>query len=254
MAHLPFRATGIAVVAVPVLATTPVAAEAFVDAFAAGKPHLSWQSHPLFAGGVLEGRAVDGAPDGDGGIGTLQHAGDGLATISYPVTERAEDTFTVEAWVDCPLEAGARVGSLTGLAFFIQTEKEGEDPEKSGFYRLVCDYRYGMGSFSLAYVGPNIARQPLEIERWRLLEQAPPPTGGSWRKARVEVELGSMEIFLDDVLLNQRPIPAEQVITDIANLNAGYAGVYAGHIGEAGSAEARIDGFTYRIHRPRSPI
>jgi hypothetical protein len=88
---------------------------------------------------------------------------------------------------------------------------------------------------------------PLELERWELLEQAPPPDGGSWRKVRVEVELGLMEIYLDDVRLNQDPLPVEQVITDIANLNAGYAGVYAGHIGESGTAEARIDGFSYTV-------
>lgn len=225
----------------------PVAAETFEDGFAGGETQLSWQSHPLFDGGPLQAEATDSAPDGDGGIGVLKHAGGGLATISYPETERVEDTFTVEAWVECPIETEGRDGSLTGIAFFIQTEKEGQDPEKSGFYRLVCDYRHGLASLSLAYVGPNISREPLEIERWELLEQAPPPEDSAWRKVRVEVELGSMEVYLDDVLLNQRPIPVEQVITDIVNLNAGYAGVYAGHIGEEGEAEARVDGFVYRV-------
>ncbi|MDX1540538.1 MAG: hypothetical protein R3349_03955 [Geminicoccaceae bacterium] len=225
----------------------PAAAETFNDPFADGKSQLAWQSHPLFDGGALEGQAVDDAPDGDGGIGVLKHEGGGLATISYAETERAEDTFSVQAWVDCPIEPAGRDGSLTGIAFFIQLAKEGQDPEKSGFYRLVCAYRAGIGALTLAYVGPNIGQLPLELERWELLEQAPPPSDSAWRKVRVEVELGLMEIYLDDVLLNQRPIPVEQVITDIANLNAGYAGVYAGHIGEEGTAEARVDGFVYDI-------
>jgi hypothetical protein len=59
--------------------------------------------------------------------------------------------------------------------------------------------------------------------------------------------MGLIELYLDGVQLNERPIPAERVITDIANVDAGYAGVYAGHLGETGTAEARIDGFTYRI-------
>lgn len=226
---------------------TDLAAETFTDGFAKGQAQLAWQSHPLFDGGTLEAVAVDDAPDGDGGIGVLAHEGGGLATISYPETVRAEDVFTVEAWVDCPIEPEGRDGTLTGIAFFIQLEKEDEDPEKSGFYRLVCSYRAGIGALTLAYVGPNIGQFPLELERWELLEQAPPPAGGTWRKVRVEVELGLMEIYLDDVLLNQRPIPVEQVITDIANLDAGYAGVYAGHVGEAGTAEARIDGFRYEV-------
>ncbi|HEX6143471.1 MAG TPA: hypothetical protein VFZ01_12185 [Geminicoccaceae bacterium] len=246
MSRSPLRVTsavGLGLIA----GAAPVAAETFADGFAGGEPQLAWQSHPLFDGGAVQGEATDDAPDGDGGIGVLAHDGGGLATISYPETIRAEDTFAVEAWVDCPLEPEGRDGTLTGIAFFIQTEKEGEDPEKSGFYRLVCSYRAGIGAFTLAYVGPNIGRMPLEIERWELLEQAPPPEGGGWRKIRVEVELGLMEIYLDDVRLNQRPLPVERVITDIANLNAGYAGVYAGHIGEEGTAEARVDGFVYEV-------
>lgn len=246
MSYAAVSAAGLAA-ALGLASAMPAQAETFNDPFAGGKTQLGWQSHPLFDGGVLEATSAEDAPDGDGGIGVLEHEGGGLATISYPTTEQAEDTFAVEAWVDCPIEPEGRDGTLTGIAFFIQLAKEGQDPEKSGFYRLVCAYRAGIGALTLAYVGPNIGQFPLELERWELLEQAPPPDGSSWRKIRVEVELGLIEVYLDDVLLNQRPIPVEQVITDIANLNAGYAGVYAGHIGEQGSAAARIDGFVYRI-------
>ena len=142
-----------------------LAAETFTDGFGGGETSLDWQSHPLFDGAALEARSVDDAPDGDGGIGVLRHEGGGLATISYPDTVRAEDVFAVEAWADCPVESEGRDGTLTGIAFFIQLEKEGEDPEKSGFYRLVCAYRAGS-----APPGPRSGLRP-------------PPTCG-WGRAR----------------------------------------------------------------------
>ena len=73
-----------------------------------------------------------------------------------------------------PREAEDRDGTLTGLAFCVHTATGGGDPEEGGFYRLVCDYRFGTGGFSLAYVGAKIGRQPLELERWLLIEQTGP--------------------------------------------------------------------------------
>lgn len=224
------------------------AAESFKDSFAGGESKLDWLSHPMLKGGAVEARAAKDAPDGDGGIGVLRHEGGGLATVSYAKTAKAEDSFEVSAWVYCPREAEGREATLTGLAFYLHTDKGATEPEEGGFYRLVCDYRFGTGSFSMAYVGANIGRQPLELERWPLIEQTAPPTDDGWRRLRVEVEAGLIELYLDDVKLNERPIPAERVITDIANVDAGYAGVYAGQIGEAGAAEARIDDFTYVVH------
>lgn len=228
-------------------------AEAFEDSFADGATQLEWVNYPMFEGGAVQGRAVKDAPDGDGGIGVLQHDGGGLATVSYARAAKAEDSFEISAWVYCPRAAAGRDGTLTGLAFFLHTGKGATDPEEGGFYRLVCDYRFGTGSFSLAYIGANIGRQPLELERWPLIEQTAPIAGDGWRRLRIDVEAGLIELYLDDVKLNERPIPAERVITDIANVDAGYAGVYAGHIGEAGTAEARIDDFTYVVRGAGSP-
>lgn len=223
------------------------AAETFEDSFAGGEKKLDWLSHPMLGGGAVEGQPARDAPDGDGGIGVLRHQGGGLATVSYAKTATAAGSFEVSAWVYCPREAEGRDGMLTGLTFYVHTDKGGTAPEEGGFYRLVCDYRFGTGSFSLAYVGANIGRQPLEIERWPLIEQTAPADDDGWRRLRIEVEAGLIELYLADVKLNERPIPAERVITDIANVDAGYAGVYAGHIGETGTAEARIDDFTYVV-------
>lgn len=225
---------------------SPVArADSFTDHFAGGKAELDWTNFSILDGGVVEGQTVKDAPDGDGGIGVLRHRGGSLATVSYAPTDKAEDSFEISAWVDCPLEAEGRDGTLTGLAFYLQTERGGEDPEEGGFYRLVCDYRFGTASFSLAYVGADIGRQPLEMERWPLVAHVPSDSG--WQHVRIDVEQGLMQLYLNDIELNNRPLPAERVITDIANLDAGYAGVYAGHLSEVGTAEARIDGFTYRL-------
>lgn len=222
-------------------------AEVFKDSFAGGDTQLDWINYPMFEGGAVQGQSVKDAPDGDGGIGVLRHEGGGLATVSYANTAKAEDSFEISAWVYCPREAEGRDGTLTGLAFYLHADKGGSDPEQGGFYRLVCDYRFGTGSFSLAYIGANIGRQPLELERWPLIEQTAPATGDGWRRLRIDVEAGLIELYLDDAKLNERPIPAERVITDIANVDAGYAGVYTGHMGEAGTAEARVDDFTYLV-------
>lgn len=222
------------------------AAETFKDSFPGGAAQLDWTRHSMFEGGVVQGEAAKDAPDGDSGVGVLRHEGGGLATVSYAKTAKAEDSFEVSAWVYCPREAAGRDGTLTGLAFYLHTDKGGADPEEGGFYRLVCDYRFGTGSFSLAYIGANIGRQPLELERWPLIEQTAPDDDG-WRRLRIDVDAGLIGLYLDGVKLNERPIAAERVITDIANVDAGYAGVYAGHIGEAGMAEARIDDFTYVV-------
>jgi hypothetical protein len=45
--------------------------------------------------------------------------------------------------------------------------------------------------------------------------------------------------------LNERPIPAERVITD-PNVDAGFAPIYAAHLSGAGAAP-RANDFTYRI-------
>ncbi len=234
-------AIAIAHVAMPEAA----AAEVFEDSFAGGEAQLDWTKYPMFEGGAVQGKSVKNAPDGDDGIGVLRHDGGGLATVSYANTAKAEDSFEVSAWVYCPREAEGRDGTLTGLAFYLHTDKGASDPEEGGFYRLVCDYRFGTGSLSLAYIGANIGRQPLELERWPLIEQTAPAAGDGWRRLRIDVEAGLIELYLDDVKLNERPIPAERVITDIADVDAGYAGVYTGHIGAAGAAEARVDDFTY---------
>ena len=229
-------------------AATPdgAAAETFEDDFAGGTAQLDWTEHPMFGGGAVQGRSAKDAPDDDGGIGVLRHES-GLATVSYATTAKAEDSFEISAWVYCPREAEGRHGTLTGLAFYLHTDKGGTDPDEGGFYRLVCDYRFGTGSFSLAYVGANIGRQPLELERWPLIEQPGSATDDGWRHLSIDVEAGLIELYLDEVKLNERPIPAERVITDIANVDAGYAGVYAGHMAEPGTAEARIDDFTYVV-------
>ena len=117
---------------------------------------------------------------------------------------------------------------------------------------MVCDRRFGDASISLGYVGANIGRQPLELERWPLIEQAPADGASGWHQLEVVVDQGLMEVFLNGNQINERPLPAERAITDIANVDAGYAGVYAGHIGEASPAEARIDAFYYLVPERRS--
>jgi hypothetical protein len=235
-----------------VAGSTAAEEQSFQDDFAGAKAALEWRPYPMFGNRSVEGQSIEQAPDGDGGIGVLRHEGGGLATVSYANTVRAEDSFHIEAYVFCPREAEGRDGSLTGIAFYLHTRKGApapeEDPEEGGFYRLVCDYRFGDAGFSLAYLGANIGRQPLELEHWPLIAQTARPEGtGDWHHLRVSVEQGLIELYLNEAKLNERPIPAERVITDIVNVDAGYAGVYAGHIGEAGAAEARIDDFTYRV-------
>jgi hypothetical protein len=107
-----------------------------------------------------------------------------------------------------PREAEDRAGTLTGLAFYLPSGGSGGDPE-GRFYKLVCDYRFGTGSLSLAYLGADVGRQPLEPERWPLLEQIAPTAGDGWRGLRVEVDAGVIELYLDDWKLNERPLPAE---------------------------------------------
>jgi hypothetical protein len=219
----------------------------FEDHFGGGKAELTWRSYPMFGDGALEGRAVDAAPDGDGGIGVLRADGSAPGAVSYAETAKAEDSFALGAQVYCPLDAEERDGSLAGLALFVDPDRSA-DPETGGFYRLVCDYRFGDASFSFAYVGANLGRMPLELERWPLRAQPAPPDGhAGWNQLEVEVEQGLIEIFLNGAQLNERPLPAERVITDIVNVAAGYAGVYAGHLGEASPAEARIDAFVYDV-------
>ena len=79
------------------------------------------------------------------------------------------------------------------------------------------------------------------------LSSAGADDNGGWRRLQIDVESGLIELYPDEVRLNERPIPAERVITDIANLDAGCAAVYAGRIGEAGTAEAPVDDFTYVV-------
>jgi hypothetical protein len=195
---------------------------------------------------VVEGRATENAPDGDGGIGVLRADGPSPGAVSYAETVKAEDSFALGAQVYCPLEGGASDGALGGLAFYIDPGRTSQ-PDENGFYRLVCDRRYGDASISLAYVGANIGRQPLELERWPLIEQAPPDRGSEWHELEVRVNQGLMDVFLNGNQINEQPLAAERVITDIANVDAGYAGAYAGHIGEASPAEARIDDFFYLV-------
>lgn len=232
---------------VSVVATAEGAEGEFRDDFADGSPKLSWRSHSWSGDAVVEGRAVDDAPDGDGGIGVLRHRGEGPGTVSYAETLKAGDAFGLAARVYCPLEAAGRDGTMTGLAFFIDRGRN-DDPEAGGFYRFVCDYRFGVPSVSYAYVGADIRRQPLELERWTLIGQPVPADGNDgWQWFEVRVEQGLVDLYLNGEKLNQRPLPAEHVITDIAEVEAGYAGVYADHIGEAATAEARIDDFVYRV-------
>ena len=223
------------------------AAQEFRDRFTSGKPELIWRSFDWSGNAKVEGRAVEDAPDGDGGIGVLAAGGPGPGAVSYAETAKAEDRFELGARLYCPLDGGAQDCALTGLAFFIDPGRS-SGPEEGGFYRLVCDRRFGDASLSLAYVGANIGRQPLELERWPLIEQPMPPedTPG-WQDVAVTLDAGLMEVFLNGSKINQRPLPAERAIADIANVDAGYAGAYAGHLGEASPVEARIDNFTYRI-------
>jgi hypothetical protein len=218
----------------------------FTDGFKGGETALEWRPFAPFGEAAVKSRTVEDAPDGDRAIGVLRHSGGQLATVSYADTPKAEDTVSLEAQVYCPRESEERQSTLTGLAFYVDPDKSGGDPEEGGFYRLVCDYRFGEAGFSLAYLGVNTGRQPLELEFWPLIEQDLRASEG-WRHVRVEVEHGLIEIYLNDVKLNERPIPAERVITDIANVEAGHAGVYAGQIGGQGNVEARIDAFRYEV-------
>lgn len=239
--------TGVAGVLACVNLTAQAETEGFADSFAGGKTALDWQGYAWFDSQPLEAVATEDAPDGDGGIGVLRHEGEGFSTVSYATTEKAEDSFRVEAWIDCPYEAAGRDGTLTGLVFYLQTEPAAANPEEQGgFYRLVCDYRFGSGSFSLAYLGPNTGRQPLELERWPLIEQPADRGQDGWRRLAVQVDQGLIDIFLDDAKLNERPIAAERVVSDIAGVDAGYAGVYSGSLSQEGTAEARVDGFLYQ--------
>jgi len=234
--------------AIAAAAPASAAEKVFRDDFANGKASLGWEPHPLSGDTAVRGEKVDTAPDGDGGIGVLHHPGGSRPTVSYAETAKADDDFEIEAFVSCPFAAGGRDGTLTGLAFYILGAEGGEDPDVGGFYRLVCDYRMGNAAFSLAYLGANMGRQPLELERWTLLEEtASADVGAPWREVRIIVDQGLMSFYVDGTKMNERPIPAERVITDIANVAAGHAGVYAGHIGQEGTATARVDGFVYRV-------
>ena len=102
------------------------------DGFAGGKAELAWRPYSLFGEGVVEGQAVDGAPDGDGGSGVLRREGGGAGTVSYAETVKAEESFALAAEVYCPLGAEARDGALTGLAFFVDPGRS-SDPEEGGF-------------------------------------------------------------------------------------------------------------------------
>lgn len=229
----------------------------FKDNFANGEKSVNWRPYPPFGDSVVQSEQTDNAPDGDGKVGVLRHQGDGRATISYADAVKAENTFDVEAYIYCPREAEPRMGSLTGIAFYLPTnelETVTEDrAEDQGFYRLVCDYRFGDAGFSLAYIGANIDQRPLEMEYWPLLSQEfGTDTVDDWPHIRVHVDLGSIEVYLDGAKLNERPLAAERVVADIANVDAGYAGIYAGHMGGGtpdpdSMAEARVDGFSFQV-------
>jgi hypothetical protein len=106
----------------------------------------------------------------------------------------------------------------------------------------------GGHEFRDAFAGANIGRQPLELEHWPLIEQpAPADAEDGWRSLEVRLGQGLIDLYLNGGKLKERPLPVERVITDIVNVDAGYAGVYAGHLGTASPAEARIDGFVYRV-------
>ena len=80
-----------------------------------------------------------------------------------------------------------------------------------------------------------------------LEETASADVGDPWREVRIVVDQGLMAFYADGTKMNERAIPAERVITDIANVAAGYAGVYASHIGQEGTATARVDDFVYQV-------
>jgi hypothetical protein len=185
----------------------------FDDSFASGKPELDWRSYAWSEDAVVEGRAVDNAPDGDGGIGVLRADGPTPGAVSYAETVKAEDSFALGAKVYCPLDDEAGDGALGGLAFYIDPGRTSQ-PEENGFYRLVCDRRFGDASISLAYVGANLGRQPLELERWPLIEQAPPDGASGWHELEVRVDQGLMEIFLNGNRIHEQPLAAERVLAD----------------------------------------
>lgn len=221
---------------------------AMTESFAGGKATLDWQPYPPFGDGTVEALAADDAPDGDGGVGVLKHPGDGGATISHADVVKAEGTFEIEASIFCPSDGDDRMGSLTGIAFYLPTGENEAAAEDQGFYRLVCDYRFGDAGISLAYVGANIDRKPLEMEYWPLESTA---FGGDeladWSRVKVSVELGAIDIFLGDDKLTEQPLAAERVIADIANVDAGYVGIYAGHMSAGSPSEARVDGLAVRL-------
>jgi len=95
------------------------AGQRFDDSFAGGKPALTWRSYAWSEDAVVEGRAVEDAPDGDGGIGVLRADGPSPGAVSYAETVKAEDSFALGAQVYCPLEGGASDGALGGLAFYM---------------------------------------------------------------------------------------------------------------------------------------
>lgn len=235
----------------PAGAAKTAAAKVFRDDFASGEARLDWMPHPLSGGVVVRGEKADAAPDGDGGIGVLRHPGGELPTLSYAETDRAEGSFEIEAFVHCPIDGDGGDDALTGLAFYVLGADGEDEADAGGFYRLVCDYRLGPAAFSLAYLGPNIAGQPLEIERWPVAEddeeEPSKPAGEGWRKVRIVADQGVLDFYVDGAKVNGRPIRAERMIGDSAAVDAGYAAVYAGHVAEEGTATARVDGFVYRI-------
>ena len=221
---------------------------AMEESFAGGQATLDWQPFPPFGDGTLEALDADDAPDGDGGIGVLRHSGEGKSSISHVETVKAEGSFEVEASIYCPAEAEDRMGSLTGVAFYLPTGDDEEAAENQGFYRLVCDYRFGDAGISLAYVGANIDQKPLEMEYWPLEAMA---FGGDamqdWTRIKASVEQGAIDVYLKGDKLNEQPLAAERVIADITNVDAGYVGIYAGHMSAGSSAEARVDALTVRL-------
>ena len=236
---------------ITVCSGTTVAQEmkpAVEESFGGGEATLDWQPYPPFGNGTLEALDADDAPDGDGGIGVLRHPGEGEASVSHVETVKAEGSFEVEASIYCPAEAEDRMGSLTGIAFYLPTGDDKPAAEGQGFYRLVCDYRFGDAGISLAYIGANIEQRPLEMEYWPLEAMA---FGGEamqdWTRINASVERGAIDVYIEGDKLTEQPLAAERVIADITNVDAGYVGIYAGHMSAGSPAEARVDALTVRL-------